>query len=179
MPAADNVRVGAATYAGGVFRAPVGTTLPTDTSTALNAAFLARNVGLIADDGVTQSIGNDTTDVRSWQLNQIVRTLVSNTKVTYQFTMLETSSISLETYYGNFSSSSFQVTGEQGIRQSWVIQVDDDGNAIRIVIPDGQVTERGDTVFSSTDVLRYPVTITAYPDSSGVAAYGYVASEGS
>ena len=179
MPAADNVRVGAADYAGGVFRAPTGTTLPTSATAALDAAFLSRNVGLIADDGVTQSIGNTTTDIRSWQNNAIVRTLTSETKVTYQFTMLETASVALETYYDNFSGGASEITGQQGIRQSWVIQINDEGNDIRVVIPDGQVTERGDTVFSSTDVLRYPVTITAYPDSSGVNAYQYVGSEGS
>lgn len=179
MPAADNVRVGAADYAGGVFRAPSGTTLPTDATSALNAAFLSRNVGLISDEGVTQSIGNTTTDIRSWQNNAIVRTLTSETKVSYQFTMLETASVALETYYDNFTAGASEITGQSGLRCSWVVQVTDEGNDIRIVIPDGQVTERGDTVFSSTDVLRYPVTITAYPDSSGNNAYCYVASEGS
>ena len=180
MPAADNARGGGARAAtGGVFRAPIGTTLPTDTASALDAAFLARNIGFISDAGVIQTIGNDTTDIRAWQGNTVVRTLVNNTKVTYRLEMLETASVSLETYYGNFTGSAFEVTGEAGLRQSWVIQSEDEGNIIRIVIPDGQVTERGDTNYSSTDALRYPVTITAYPDSSGVSAYGYVASEGS
>jgi hypothetical protein len=44
---------------------------------------------------------------------------------------------------------------------------------IRIVIPDGQVTERGDVTYANGEAIGYDVTVTAYPDDSGVKAYIY------
>jgi hypothetical protein len=39
---------------GGLYRAPLGTTLPTDTTTSLNVAFIS--LGYVDDDGVTVNI---------------------------------------------------------------------------------------------------------------------------
>jgi hypothetical protein len=173
-PTAANVRVGSTDYTGGVFSAPTGTTLPTTATGSLAGAFTTGNVGLISDGGVTQSIGNSTTDIKAWHNNDTVRTIQTDSTVTYQFEMIETNAVTLGLYYGTGDASSFTITGGQGSRKSFVIQVIDETSVIRIVIPDGQITARGDTVFSGTDILRYPITITAYPDASGNKAYGYL-----
>ena len=46
-----NVAAGKPRVNGAIFVAPVGSTLPTDASTVLDAAFI--NLGFISDDGVT------------------------------------------------------------------------------------------------------------------------------
>lgn len=174
MTTASNVLVGTT---GGVHIAPEGTTLPTNTTTALNAAF--DEVGYISDDGVTQSISEDITDLKAWQNGDVVRKIQTSHDLTYQFTMIETSDVTLEAYYGNYAAGAVQITGTQLDHHAWVLEVEDGDDDIRIVIPDGQITERGDIVYQNGDAIGYPVTITAFPDDSGVKAYLYVSGTGS
>lgn len=172
---ADNVRVATT---GQIFRAPVGTALPTNATSAPAAAFLANEIGFVSDGGITESMGADTTDIQAWQNGDVVRTIQTSHTVTWAWEMLETNSLTLAAFYGNFAANTVQITGDQPGHYSWIIDVDDQGNNIRIVIPDGQITERGDVTYANAEAVRYPVTVTAYP-VSGVKAYKYIASEGS
>jgi hypothetical protein len=157
--------------------APEGTALPTDTTTALNAAFEA--VGYISEDGVSQSISEDITDLKAWQNGDVVRKIQTSHDLTYAFTMIETSDVTLETFYGNYAAGVVQIDGEQLDHKSWVLDVEDGDDDLRIVIPDGQITERGDIVYQNGDAVGYPVTITCFPDGSGNKAYIYVSGTGS
>lgn len=169
-----NVRVG---VTGVVYVAPLGTTLPTSVATTPNAAF--RDVGYISDGGITQSISSDSTDIQAWQNADTVRTLQTSHTVTYQFEFLEVNWLTLDTYFGNFSAGASELTGEQLVRKSWIIHIDDGTSDMRIVIPEAQITERGDTVFVSGDAVKLPITITAYPDDALVKAYIYTSAAGS
>ena len=64
MPNASNVSVGKPRVAGAVFRAPLGTALPTDASTQLAEVY--KDMGFISDDGVTNNNTADTEDVYAW-----------------------------------------------------------------------------------------------------------------
>jgi hypothetical protein len=174
MTTASNVLVG---VTGDVSVAPEGTALPTNTSTALNAAFEA--VGYISEDGVSQSISEDITDLKAWQNGDVVRKIQTSHDLTYAFTMIETSDVTLETFYGNYAAGVVQIDGEQLDHKSWVLDVEDGDDDLRIVIPDGQITERGDIVYQNGDAVGYPVTITCFPDGSGNKAYIYVSGTGS
>jgi hypothetical protein len=166
---------------GDVYTAPLATALPADVDTALNAAFAA--VGYISEDGVVTSTSTDTTDIRAWQLGTIVRKVQTSHDFTLQFAMLETNEKSLQVYYGNFTagpttaSGVVAVTGAQGYRAAWVFDVLDSGSStegqIRIVVPDGQVTEYEDVAYVNGDAAMYGVTVTCYPDSTGTKAYLY------
>lgn len=165
---ADNVVVA---VTGGVSYAPIGTALPTNATAPLNGAF--GEVGYVSEDGITQSIGTDTSDIRAWQNGDIVRRVQTSHEVTYALTMIESSPLVLEAYYGNYAAGTVEIRGDQPGHKEWVINVLDGGAKIRIVIPDGQVTERGDVQYVNSDAVSYPVTITAYPDANGVKAYLY------
>ena len=171
---ASNVRVG---VTGAVYKAPTGTALPTSVSAALNAAF--RDVGYISEDGVTTSTPTDTNDIRAWQNGDIVRRVQTSHDFTIAFTMIETNAEVLEMYYGNFTagpggaSGVVEVRSEQGWRGEIVLHVVDDDQLIRVVVPDGQITERDDVAYVNGDAIAYGVTITCYPDVTGVKAYIY------
>jgi len=174
MVTASNVAVG---VTGDVSVAPTGTTLPTNSQVALNAAFEA--VGYISEDGVTQSISEDITDLKAWQNGDVVRKIQTAHDLTFAFTMIETSDTTLATYYGNYAAGAVEIDGTQLAHKSWVIDVVDGDDDIRVVIPDGQITERGDIVYQNGDAIGYPVTITAFPDGSSNKAYMYVSGTGS
>jgi hypothetical protein len=171
---ADNVEVG---VTGGVYVADVGTSLPNDTTDVLNAAF--DDVGYISDDGVVESQGSDTTDIKAWQNGDIVRKVQTKHELTYKFTMIETSETTQGVFYGNYSAGAVEITGEQLDHKSWIIHVIDGDDKIRIVIPDGQITERGDVSYKNDDAISYPVTITCFPDGDGVKATKYLSGTGS
>lgn len=169
-----NVRVG---VTGVVYVAPLGTPLPVSSATTPNAAFV--DLGYVSDGGITQSISVDTTDIKAWQNATTVRTLQTGHTVTYQLEFLEVNWATLDTFFGNFSGGVSELTSDQTLRKSWIFHVDDGDDDIRIVVPEGQITERGDTVLVSGDAVKLPITITAYPDDSGVKAYVYTGVAGS
>lgn len=169
MTSSANVLVG---VTGGAYVAPDGTTLPTDASSALDGAFV--EVGYLSEDGIAQSINEDITDLRAWQNGDVVRKIQTSHDVTYSFTMIETSDVTLEQFYGNYTAGAVEINATQLPRQPWVLSVVDGDDLVRIVIPDGQITERGDLVYQNGDAVGYPVTITAFPDDTDNKAYLYV-----
>lgn len=168
---AANVRVG---VTGGAYHAPLATAVPTDATAALNVAFT--EVGYIGEDGITQAVSADVTDIKAWQNGDVVRKVQTSHDVTFQFSMLETNAESLKVYYNDADATitAAEITGAQSGHETWVLEVVDGNDTIRIVIPDGQVTERGDVVYKTDEAIAYDVTITAYPDSSEVKAYLYM-----
>ena len=64
MADVKNVSAGKPKIGGALYRAPFGTTLPTDAETALNKAFGA--LGYISDDGMTNENSPDSSSVKAW-----------------------------------------------------------------------------------------------------------------
>ncbi len=166
---ATNVLVG---VTGKVLFAPTGTALPVTSVATPHASFA--DVGYISDDGVAQAINDETTEIKAWQNSDVVRKVQTGHDVTYSFTMIESNAVSLEAYYGNYTAGVIEITGEQLPHQSMILDVIDGDDEIRVVIPDGQITERGDVVYANGDPIGYEVTVTAFPDEDGVKAYLYV-----
>lgn len=173
MTNASNVRVA---VTGAVYVGATGTTLPDDATTPVGPSL--DDVGYISEEGVTESHDADTQDVIAWQNGDNVRTLQTSHNVTFNFSMIETSEVTMRTFYGNFDGDSengeVHITGQQLGNQSWVISVLDGDHVIRIVIPDGQITERGDVEYTGQDATGREITVTAYPDEDGVKAYIYM-----
>lgn len=158
---------------GAVYRAPSGTPLPTSADAFVSNLFSGH--GYINSEGVTESIDEQTSDIIAWQGSDVVRKVMTSQDVTYSFTGLESNATMLETYYGNYNAGTVEIKGEQGIRGAWVLDfLDGDDVHVRVCIPDGQVTARGGVTRNAQGAMEYPVTITCYPDTSGVKAYLYV-----
>ncbi len=174
---AENVVVA---VTGSVHVAPAGTAVPTAVAESLNAAFA--DVGYISEDGVSTTIGTDTTDIRAWQNGDIVRRVQTSHDYSLSFTMIETNPTSLQLFFGNYSDGAgddavVEITGEQDVRRAFVLDIVDGDDLQRIVIPSGQVTERGDVTYANGEPVGYPVTITAYP-IDGVKAFIYLETDG-
>lgn len=166
---AANVRVG---VVGEVFFDDTGGTVPT-TATATLTGYAG--LGYVSDGGVTQTISGSSTNLVAWG-GDTVRTVNTEHNASFSFVLLETSAEVLKTYYGDSTAtdSAAKITAAQGRRGIWVIDILDGDYTIRIVLPDAQVTATGDVTYATGELIGYPVTLTAYPDTSEVKAYIYI-----
>lgn len=155
-----------------------GTALPTDATTALIAAY--KDCGAITDDGITDSTSQDSTDFFAWQGNVLVASLLGQYTKTFKFACSETNGQTLALMY---PGSTLTQTGTgvtiaekppvKDIR-TWVIHgISDSGKLQRIVIPSGQVVERGDVTWAN-DLTTYEFTVKCFVDGSGNVAYRYL-----
>ncbi|MGW8975134.1 phage tail tube protein [Streptomyces platensis] len=151
--------------------------LPTDATTVWDAAFT--DIGWISDDGITESNSSDTTEIKGWQGGQTVRKVISSSEMTFQFTAIETSKTVLELYH---KGSKVVTTAGKSVlaikapgpdRRIFGFDVIDGNAHIRIVIPDGEVTETGDITYKGDEAVAYELTITAYPGPDGTVAFKY------
>ena len=169
---AANVAVGKGKVAGYVYAAPLGSTAPTDASTALNAAF--KCLGYISEDGLTVSISDDNTPSRDMN-GTVVYNIFSNHTETFSFTLLETKADVLKEAFGDDAvtidgSGNITVTTGSVERESkmYVFElVLTNGLIKRTYIPNGKVTELGEIVHKAGELLDYPLTITAQADTNG------------
>jgi hypothetical protein len=137
------------------------------------------DVGFISEEGITESESASSNNIKAWQGAAVVRKVQTEHDLTYKLTAMETSDAVIALRYGNGTAASYQIKGDVPGRKAFVIEVIDGDTIMRGVIPNGEITEKGDRVFASANTIQYPMTITAYPDESGVKAYWYKAVEGS
>lgn len=170
---AANVRVG---INGAFYTGPLKTPLPNGASAPVDQKF--KDLGYISDDGVAQTIDSDTSEIKAWQNGDVVRVIQTSHKVSFKMTLIETNEEVLRLYYADptATSSLVKMTGNQAPHFSGVFDVLDGDKIIRVTIPDGQVTERGDVNYKG-EVIGYEITVTCYPDSSGVKAYLHLGSK--
>lgn len=182
MPNTDNVTTGKPKITGAIYRAPLGTTLPTDATTALSGAFV--EMGYISDDGVTNSNTPSTTKIKAWG-GQIVLIVTSEKPDTFKLKFIEAlNSNVLETVYGEDNVTVDAVNGTIAVKANaaalddyvYVIEEALKGGAKkRIVIPCGELSALGDIVYKDDTAIGYDVTLDALPNSSGDNHYEYIA----
>ena len=166
MNKASNVSTGKPKITGAIWRAPFGTTLPTDAVTALDAAF--KCVGYIAEDGVENEDNIETDSYKAWGGDVVIVFQTEKTD-TFAWSMIETLNVDvLKAYYGDDN-----VTGslDDGIvvrsnaadmgTNAWVIDLNLRGAVRRIVIPQAAVSEKGTITYKDDEVVAYPMTVTA------------------
>jgi len=179
----SNVVTGKPLSTGGVLVADTTATLPTTASSAPDAAFLGS--GYIGEDGVTESNGRTVEKVRAWG-GDVVKILQTEHTLSYQFTFIESLNTQvLKSVYGDANVTTtagtptvgtlqtIEINSETLPHKSYVLEVRDGAAKVRIVVPDGQITEVGETTYSDTSVIAYPVTVECFPDENGNKAYKY------
>lgn len=179
MPNSANVTAGKPKIGGAVYRAPLGTTLPTDAVTALNEAFV--DMGYVSEDGVTNSNTIESDDIKAWGGDTVLALQTDKTD-TFQMTLIESMNINvLKAVFGDDNVTGTLANGitvEANATEqedaAWVIDMIARGNVKhRVVIPSGKISEVGDTVYSDTEAVGFEVTVTATPDTSGNTHYEY------
>ncbi len=158
---AANVQVG---FTGEIFYNAAGTFVPTDATTALNAAYLG--LGFNTEEGVEETPNESWTSIKAWQKGEIVRKIRTEEDWTWDFGMLETNPTGLLIYYGNYAAGGVKVGGQAVTKGAWVIEVLDGQAKMRIVIPSGEITGRGSHKYVTDSGIMFPVTLTAYPDAT-------------
>ena len=151
--------------------------LPKADTELTTAGFTA--VGFISEDGITEANERDTDKVKAWG-GDTVRILQNEHTITYSFTFLEMGNPEvLKLLFGedNIETSGDTTTIKKNAKvlehKTFVIEVLDGDKKIRLVVPDGQITETGERQFSHNAVLQVEVTIEAFSDSDGNKGYEY------
>jgi hypothetical protein len=164
--ASANVRVA---VTGEVSMGLTSATAPTGTGGTITGF---TGLGYVSEDGVKETRDRSTNDIKAWQNGDTVRTVVTDSSLKYQLTLIETKKETVELYYGATVTQAASdgswviVPSATGGRRSFVIDVVDGSNLLRIYIPQGEVTEVGEVTYSNGDPIGYEVTITAYPDAT-------------
>ncbi len=151
--------------------APLGTTAPTDATSALNAAFL--NAGGISEDGLTGSFSEDSNQIRFYGSRAVQRQVVTSQESTFNFRFMEHNEVSLAVYHRKalgsivpaVSTGAFSLTTGtfNSQRYSAVFQVVDSNGVIRLYLPSCEVSNRGDIQIQAGEPISYEVTLTTYP----------------
>ena len=183
---ADSTLVWAATRPadGGVFyRAPLGTTLPTDATSDLSTAFVDH--GWLGEEGITLGIVRDTTKHHAFG-GDVVKTTQDNYESTLMVTLLESDPDVLETVFGagnvtlGTSGGSRTIAVRHGSaplpRLAFVVEMIDGLKTRRLVIQEGQVVNVDDVVYVHSDLVKYTITIDCYKPATGnaEAVYEYI-----
>ncbi|MDN4616409.1 hypothetical protein P5G50_18330 [Leifsonia sp. F6_8S_P_1B] len=152
---------------GAWYVAPTGTTGPTSASSELPDAF--HNLGYLSEDGTTRTTDRSTNDIKAWQRGALVRTVTTDASVSYQLTLIQTNRETVELYFGTTvnADGSFDVDpSSSGGRKSFVFDVLDGDDIIRVWMPDAEISEVGDQVYSGSDPIGYEITIKAYASAA-------------
>jgi len=166
--------------AGVFYRALLGTALPTDASTELAVDYLDH--GYAGEEGFVITSARDITDLKAFG-GDTVATTQNSYDWSVQVTLLEDGNLNvLKTTFGDSNvtdNGSGLITVKHNKvrlpRSVFVIDTIGDNDRLkRQIIPIGQVTAVGDITVVHTDMVKYQLTVKAYPNPFGDNVIEYI-----
>lgn len=182
MSTVTNVTAAKPAVGGAVSVAATTATLPTATGTTLGSGWTG--LGYISEDGLTNNNSPESETIKAWG-GDIVLTPVSGKEDTFTFTLIEAINVDvLKVIYGSSNVTGTLGSGvtvnaktDEMAAHAWCIDMVLRGNvAKRIVIPNGTISEVGEITYADADAVGYEITVTAFPNSSGVTHFEYIKS---
>lgn len=166
---------------GAIYRAAKNATLPTTADSTLDPAVFTC-LGYVSEDGITNSNSRESDSFKAWGGDTVLTNQTGYTD-TFNFKLLEVLNKDvLATVFGEDNVTgtdlatglSVKANSKEAKNYVWVIDMIMNNDTLnRVVIPDGKISEVGDTTYSGSDLVAYDVTVTAFPDGSGNTHYEY------
>lgn len=158
---------------GEFFRATLGTEIPDDAKTALTEPFKLQ--GYTDEDGFTVTTDRETSDKKAYG-GVTVYTTQDSYGVSLQVTVLETMNVETKkTAFGDENVTQDEITGIIKTRYNskrlpnsvFIADHLTDQGFKRQIIENGLVTGVGDIQHVHNEMVKYQLTITAYPNADG------------
>ena len=179
---ATNVSAGKPKVGGAIYRAPLSDALvlPTDATTALDAAFVL--LGYASDEGLVNTNTPDSETIKAWGGDPVL-SIMNEKQDEFKITLIEVLRADvLAAVYGSNnvtgdiqSGITVKANSDEPEEAAWVFELAMRGGVLkRIVIPDAKMTELDDIEYTDEDAVGYAMTLLAMADSAGQTHYEYI-----
>lgn len=173
------VSLGKFKVGGYAYWAPAGTTLPTDSATALPSAY--KLLGYLSEDGLTNTTDTDTTEIKDANGTTVMKIITSYAE-SYQFALLEVlraeaAKMRYNTHAVTGTDKSMTIKHQMPSDEDFVLvfEIAMSGDVKdRLVIGNGTRAEFGDRQVHAGDAQVYDVTVSANDMGNGVTAIEYI-----
>src|SRR5690625_1055098 len=179
MSNSANVTAAKPKVGGAVHVAPVGTTLPTDATSALDATF--KSLGYISEDGLTNENSPESENIQAWGGDVVLSPQTSKSD-TFTYKLIEGLNVDvLKFVYGDDNVEGDLDTGiavkannkEAEERTIVIYMVLKGGFLKRVVIQRAKTTEISEIVYSDSEVVGYEIKTTVFTDDKENTQYEY------
>ena len=138
--------------------------------------------GYVGEDGVTITPSESTESIKDWSL-KVVRKILTEFDSTVAWSHLALDEFSLKNYMGDDNvditpataatgtMTRAAIAGEMRPVKSWYFKIKDGNRRALVMVPHGQITERGEITLLASSAITLPVTLTTYPDAAGKNIY--------
>lgn len=160
---------------GHVYVAPVGSTIPADTSVPFTAEW--RELGYTTEDGVSLTPSVDINDINAWQSKVPVKRSLTSIDFDVKFTLLQTTQLASSLFFFGEdwvvagSEASLTVSSNPGLVERAVaieyLENEGDTTVNRIILPRALLTDREDLTLNRSDAVQWGLTWKAL-DSNGI-----------
>lgn len=168
---------------GGLYKAPLGTTLPTDASAVLDAAFVS--LGPISEDGIKPSRDTKTDKIKEWDGSTLANLLTDESR-TFEVLLYGVFDADVQKFINgednvtvtpptSSAGTKIAVTDKGGKPDQCVLVLEmvHGGKKMRKVLPIADPVVTGEEPYAGSGLMGYTVEIEALKDESGSRAYEY------